>query len=332
MAGYGDQRRFRAAAAEPARRRAELRDVSFLKRGEAVSGVQTKLTVFLINLDRSVDRLRLMQDGLAGAKLPFERVPGIPGTALPPWLRPYFYDCEGFLRSPLAPGEIGCHAAHMCVYQRVAAWAGDGPRVALVLEDDLILPDNLRETLSAILDAGPVNWDIVRLSSIPKRAYVPIADLNGGARLVRYSKIPNYAGAYLITAAGARKLMRAGLRTLPIDEYLRRPWLNGLETYGVVPPPVTQKSFKSNIDEFGDRSLKPRSGLIRKNLEKADFKHIFKRVGGYVGALGLKRWIGCALINVADKPAKRLFGRTLIHRCAPLLKRPIGGSGARSDS
>lgn len=274
--------------------------------------------VLFINLERSIDRRGHMEGELGRVGLVFERVAGIPGADLPDRFKPYFCTPDGQLASPLKLGEVGCHAAHLAAYERFLAGS---EATALVLEDDVHLPADLAPLLARILAKLPADWDIVRLSNTPKRAYVPLDPIADGYHLVRYSKVPTLASAYLLSRAGARKLLAPGLRVHAIDEYLRRPWLMDLDTFGIVPPPIRLMSFDSNIDAFEDRRRQPKIGVIRKTLGKADLSNFPKRLGFDMRNIGIVRWSACFAINVADKLARRVFRQTLIYRLAPLLKR-----------
>ncbi len=278
-----------------------------------------RFRVYVINLDRSPDRLAHMRTQLERAGLTFERAPGILGGELPAHLKPWFCGGEGRIVSPLKLGEIGCDAAHLAVHLKIAA--GDYAPVALILEDDVTVSPDLASIICEALDQMPATWDILRLSNAPKRAYAPLADLGGNRQLVRYSKVPNSAAAYLLSREGARKLSRPGLRTRVIDEYLRRPWLAGLDTYGVVPPPVVDGAFASTIDaqtprRYGARGFDPVVMLKRSSLA-----NLPAMLAWNVRSLGLARWIGCALVNAADRIARRATGRTIIHAAAGWLHR-----------
>jgi glycosyl transferase, family 25 len=275
--------------------------------------------VYLINLDQSVDRLVHMRDEFARAGLSFERVPGVIGGNLPPDLSPWFCDGQGRIASPLKPGEIGCEAAHLLVHRKIAS--GEFASVALVMEDDVQIDGRLAAVLTAALDRLPANWDILRLSNAPKRAYAPLVDLGDGFRIVRYSKVPNGAAAYLLNLSGARKLSRPGLRVRVIDEYLRRPWLAGLETYGIAPPPVlVGDRFASIIDSHSPRYCRPRRLDFPRLLARCDLSRLPAKLVWNIRALGAKRWFECALINGADKVARCLFRRTIIHDCADFFR------------
>ena len=285
---------------------------------EQAQGAQ-RFAVYVINLDRSADRLAHMRDELARAGLSFERAPGVLGSELPVHLRPWFYDPAGNILSPLKLGEIGCDAAHLSVHLKMAA--GEYEPIALILEDDVTINPALGGLVDAALKQMVEGWDTLRLSNAPKRAYAPLGDLGNGFELVRYSKVPNSAAAYLLSLSGARKLTRPGLRTKVIDEFLRRPWLAGLDTYGVVPPPVADGMFDSTIDAQTPRRYGKRARHAVAMLRRSAIASLPSMLVWNMRALGPLRWAGCAFINSADRIVRRISGRTIIHACARWIRR-----------
>lgn len=210
------------------------------------------LGALLINLDRDPDRHAHMAAEFARVGLPYERIPAVLGLAMPAWVKPYFLDASGNIASGLKAGEVGCYASHLMVAKHLIDC---GRAYALICEDDLTLPDDLVPLLEATLTRLPAGWDILRLSNPPKAAYRVIADLPGGRNLVIYSRVPNNTGCHLLSRSGAEKLLAPGLRSLQIDEHLRRPWRLGMETYGIAPAPVISNIFDSTIDAISDRGL-----------------------------------------------------------------------------
>jgi glycosyl transferase, family 25 len=210
------------------------------------------LHVFLINLDRDPDRLVHMRTALGQVGLVPERVPAVYGLAMPDWVKPYFLDADGCVASRLKVGEVGCYASHLVTAKRLLE---RGLPYALVCEDDLRFDADLVALIEATLAVLPRNWGIVRLSNAPKSPYLARADLPGERDLAVYSRVPNNTGAFLLSADGAKKLLKPGLRTLQIDEHLRRPWLLGMETFGIVPPPIVSNIFDSTIDDMDERGL-----------------------------------------------------------------------------
>src|SRR5262245_10806925 len=90
--------------------------------------------VFLINLDRSVDRLAHMQRQFDRLRMTVERLPAAEGLNIPAWMRSEF-------KGPhqLSPGEVGCYASHLMVAHKIVA---EELSHAVVLEDDAILDDD----------------------------------------------------------------------------------------------------------------------------------------------------------------------------------------------
>ncbi len=258
--------------------------------GAAVS--EQPCPVFLINLDRDPDRLAHMRATLERAGLAFERVPAVLGLEMPDWVKPYFLDAAGKIASTLRIGEVGCYASHLVVARRMI---DENIPLALVFEDDLELADGFVPLIAEAVRKLPAGWDILRLSNPPKAAYMPLAGLAGGCELARYSRVPNNTGASLLSLSGARKLLHQGLRTLQIDEHLRRPWLLGVETYGIVPAPVRSNIFEtSTIDGLEARGLGRESALAKLARRRFDPpRMLLVQIRWQVSRLGAIGWLRC---------------------------------------
>jgi glycosyl transferase family 25 len=276
-------------------------------------------STFVITLDAGSDRFLRVRQRLERAGLGFESVPGLLADALPEDLRRYFISATETADVSLKRGEIGCHAAHIALSRHIVE---RDIKIALVLEDDADFGDDFGVILRSILAQAPPSWDIIRLSSPPKRAYVPLADVDQDHRLVRYSKIPNVTTGYLLSLAGARKLIRPGIRRQAVDEYLRRPWLHDLDTYGVVPAPVRQSGAASTIDAIQPRDRRQSRWHA---IGRADLSNLQARCSIGIAALGWRNWVACLTINVADRILKRFIRTSVIHICAERLRAPGRG-------
>ncbi len=213
------------------------------------------MLIYLVNLDRDTDRLAHMADQLSKHGLEFERVSACLGLAVPDDIKPFFLNEDGAIDSAMNAGEVGCYATHLRICQMLLAQ--EDSDFACVMEDDLDLHGNFLPLL-ANLDQLPDGWDIVRLSNPSKSAFVTEKNLGSAGQLVRYWRVPNNTGCYLISKAGAEKFLAyRGLRKRAVDEDLRRPWENGLKSYGILPPPVTSNIFDSSLDEIGGNRALP---------------------------------------------------------------------------
>ena len=193
--------------------------------------------VFIVSLARAVERRAKMRAQLDGLGIRAEFTDAVDGVTLD--LSQYRdrlnTDYWRVLRGrELSRGEIGCYLSHYRVWQTVA---DSGEQCALVLEDDAILYDGFCDVVRG-LQESPWVWDVVMLSGRKRRPIDKdlgeIADT--GRRLVRYRVRVGGAVAYLITAAGAQKLLQYCREICaPVDWRYAEWWLNGLAFYFVSP-------------------------------------------------------------------------------------------------
>ena len=222
------------------------------------------LPIFLINLDRSPDRLALMRSRMDALGLVFERVAAIDGTRqLPAWAVAQFLDDRRHVRGGLSEGEVGCYASHLLVLSKIAERHIEA---AIVLEDDAILDEDFGRMALDAIRAAPAGWDCIHLSTDFKVPAFPIAELGSGRSLVRYMRLPVNSSAYIISSAGARKLIASRQRVRPFDLEFRWAWLTGLEIFGTYPalarpdqnlPSTIQADWKDNRSKASQVLWKP---------------------------------------------------------------------------
>jgi glycosyl transferase, family 25 len=262
---------------------------------------------YVINLDRDIDRLTAFQASARTAGLDVERIVGVLGAEIEAAHDVSRYFMEGVVvpqkvLSALKPGEIGNYASHLRVLQRMLAGGDD---VGLVFEDDCMVPLGFGAMVLDALTKVPSDWDFIRLSNEPKRAYVVLDQLTGGRELVRYSKISNSAMAYLVSRRGAEKFLAPRLRTLAFDEDLRRSWRFNLSQYGVLPMPIELQPVASSIDTLGHRLA--RHPILRRLKQPTDSpREMIHRIVHNLGQLGPKNWALCAALNLQRTVSRRV--------------------------
>ena len=232
-----------------------------------------EMRVFYINRDVDVRRRERIELALSEIGLSAERVSGIEGYELPDKLRDY-YDFS------MPPGETGCSASHLTAASKILdqnlPWA-------VVLEDDARPTMAFQETVNEAVSSAPLDWDIIRLVRASKWATHTVARMTKGKRLVRYSKIPPGAAGLIVSAAGARKLLKPRTVRLPIDVEIKWPWDLKLNVFGVVPPVVhIDASLTSTIS----KRSRPRSYNRRA-------RHLFN-----IQQMGLVRYLLCAVQSI----------------------------------
>jgi glycosyl transferase family 25 len=213
--------------------------------GSAVTS-RPGLGVWLINLDRSTARRETMEARLAALGLPYTRFPAVDGRA--EWDRLVSgVDLPAFRRNvgrEVLPGEIGCYASHLAVWQALL----DSPHdVALVLEDDVVFHDDFLPALDLVL-AEADSWDMVKLNVI--RAKQPVLRKRlGPYRLNAYVGAFTGMGAYLITRSFAKAQIQA-MRPVrrPFDHALDHFNARTFRHYGLEP-------FPSHVDDGNQSTI-----------------------------------------------------------------------------
>jgi glycosyl transferase family 25 len=270
----------------------------------------------VINLDRDQPRLAAVSTEFARCGMAFERFAGVNGLAVPEVARPYFFGADGRPPQTLTRGEVGCYASHLILWRRVAQGRCEAP--TLICEDDIGLPGDFVDILHAALASADEGWDIIRLSAPSRRVMWRVCPMPEGYDLVRYSKVPVLLGAYLISQQGARKLLKPGLRTRPVDIDLARPWELDLNIYGVAPAPVYQPTTNSSSIDALEKRRYPRRAHgflgIRSRLLGRD------RLARYwhnARTVGLFRTVGAEIRNLLRDAPLVNSGPLAVHGSKP---------------
>jgi glycosyl transferase family 25 len=166
------------------------------------------------------------------------RQEAVEGSTLSPAQRAALYS-EALNRrqyhKPLEPGEIGCYASHLAAWQRLVH---SGEASMAVFEDDIDIDPDLPRVLDAIARLR-LPWDVIKLIGRDEEKVQARRPLVGRRELIAYRRVPSLTGAYVITAAGAQKLL-AHRQPFgrPVDVDMRHWWECGLDVLGVWPYPV----------------------------------------------------------------------------------------------
>lgn len=231
--------------------------------------------VYVINLERSRDRLATMTQELNRAELNFSRFNAIDGNVfknryqkLPKQVNfvqklgtektTYTYKFDPQINPyGLSIGELGNYFSHYEILKIVSA---ENHQASLILEDDARLTQDFKLRLTSLLAHAPKEWDIIYLNCF--------AELDIGCRPKklpltwdkRFSKLNRHCtagnGAYLINAHGARKLLTDALpATNRTDERIGHDFFSQkkmqFNAYCAHPELVRVGDDGSIIDEMG---------------------------------------------------------------------------------
>lgn len=243
---------------------------------------------FVINLDKSPERLAAMRKQFDENRIEFERFPAVYGKELPLSEKQevYRYDPR-YLKAVLSDGEIGNYYSHYKVLKEIE---DRNYKVAAVIEDDIVLHKNrFSRRLKSLLAHAPANWDLIYLGCHANEGTPASKDhMRWGARVTRLdscspSRLPKVAGGrmikldnkclagnygYLVSAQGARKLVKNLLpMSMPTDYAWKDLFVGGefgeFNAYCANPELVSANyTLESTIDENGRlRQNSPSPGL-----------------------------------------------------------------------
>ena len=222
---------------------------------------------YLINLDRSVQRLATMQGRLIDIGIDYQRISAIDGAQLSDaeFLR---HTGENRYYKPIRRGEVGCYLSHL---KALETFLSTSSRYALIIEDDGVFQPGfgavLREAI-ALRDATSdplLRWDVLKLNR-SRRRRIDLATLGEEHWLVEYGlSVPITTAAAVWTRQGAKTFLQSyRSSTRPIDCDLQHPWEYGLTILSVHPPLVVQGDVASTI---GNRKQSQSNPLAKLGYE-----------------------------------------------------------------
>ena len=166
---------------------------------------------YVINLARSTDRRAHVGAALSKVGMQFEIVTGVDGRQLD--LHDTATIDPGFLQFEFPAGSAGAALSHLNVYRKIIA---DGRDHALVLEDDVLVPDdlgNLTDALVEHLDGAEVVLLSFHSSEPCRMSSVGATALPSGRLLALPIDVaqPQSGAAYVITRAACERIVTEGI-------------------------------------------------------------------------------------------------------------------------
>lgn len=206
------------------------------------------MKIYVINLDRSKDRLDHITKIFAEQRLDFIRIPAVDGRTLSEEVINSWLPRSICLRQP-SPAEIGCFLSHRECLRLIAEGDDD---FAAIFEDDVIISNDARFFLR---DAAwiPPGTDIVKIETADIKCLIGPEKkiVFDGYQLAPLLSKHYCTGGYIISKSCAERLL-TNLNHSPgaIDEMLFNPdygLFQKLVVHQLVPAIVRQGNFKSLI-------------------------------------------------------------------------------------
>ena len=177
------------------------------------------MKTYLINMDKSRDRLEIMQKRLSTMGIDFERISAVDGSLLSPDELRIVHSPNRRYPNALTLGEVGCFFSHKKCWETFIA---SGEPWALVLEDDSVFHNDAPFYLQSY-DWIPEGCELIQFSFTTDPTYSDkTITLENGNKLarVKYSS-PCGTYAYMISRNAAKVAIECAEKVEgPIDNFL----------------------------------------------------------------------------------------------------------------
>lgn len=232
---------------------------------------------YLINLDRSPERLEKMKKEFAKCGMNFIRVQAVDSNHLDESK----FVVKNRYKRKLVPGEIGCFMSHVKVLK---LFLKSDAEFAVIIEDDIILHDNFKVMVEESISAYSTlpqkhHWDILKLYN-GKRRNIKVADVNENYIIGACGvSLPVGTVAAIFTRQAAEKFLAGSgseVTTIkrPIDCELQYAWKYDLRIYNLLPSIITLIKGKTEIHVDG-RPKSNRWKQLREEVLKFFPKHLY---------------------------------------------------------
>jgi len=231
------------------------------------------LGTYLINLDKSEDRLTLSSQQLDQYNIPFERFAAIDGETLDIADYPEATGNKRYYHRQLNIKEVACYLSHLEVLKK---FLESSYSHALVLEDDFVWNGDPIPILDELV--SHCDYDIVKLFRMKKRKAFKLhkkLQTNSGGTSYEMRKYPSPAICNLgqvYTRIGAEKIInRFSEIRRPFDVDLKHYWEYDLNIFSLSPNVIEQSEI-SNETTIGKRGRKKTLvGAINKQAYHFEF-------------------------------------------------------------
>ena len=176
---------------------------------------------YLINLDRSTERLEFFTRQAKLLGISFERISAVEGRRLSPEELASAV-AASFEFQPINAGEIGLFMSHKQAWQNLLA---SGEPHAAVFEDDAVMANSMKTVMNAI-DRKVTSFDVIKLETTLRLVVCRRENevLTSGNRLQKLLSWHGGTAGYVISASCARRLLTLKEKLAdPVDQVMFNP-------------------------------------------------------------------------------------------------------------
>lgn len=224
--------------------------------------------IFIINLDKSTDRLATSTQRLDDAGVSFSRISAVYGADLSEDEKALHYSAQlnkKLFYRELNDGEIGAYLSHRKVWQTIVDRNLD---YGIIFEDDFILQEDINRARKN-LDAISFDWDYIKLAGYYNRKrkqkiiyQKKIIDMD----LIAHSKVITGASATAVSYQAAKNLLISTSKFgRPLDTDLQHWWEKGINIFCLLPYiSAPDEDILSEIDNTGKTGRKKNNRVLKR--------------------------------------------------------------------
>jgi glycosyl transferase family 25 len=207
------------------------------------------INFYVINLDRSTERLELISSQLSNQKINVKRIPAIDGIEINIDKEADDSMCKSEMGRSIQPGEVGCFLSHIKALETFISSKSD---FAVILEDDAIIQSEFYIRIKALCNFLVTNQYsklfAINLGPSDYKYTTKIKSL-ANFELLRAHRFPMLATGILWTREGAALVLsHKGKVKYPYDNYLRILLTNNSNGMSVKPALVKAAEVSSDIE------------------------------------------------------------------------------------
>lgn len=179
------------------------------------------MKIFVINMDRSPERLQHFREQADAVGVEFDRLPAVDGRALSQGEVDSQTDPK-FEFKPLSRAEFGVFSSHRNAWRQLVE--SSEPCTA-VFEDDVLLAPELKDALQAIENLSEA-FDVIKLETTFRKVVIERSSIAAGSDVQLHRLLTWHGGAagYVVSRSGAQKLLNLLSRIAdPVDQVLFNP-------------------------------------------------------------------------------------------------------------